>query len=548
MNILKEKIKFSLMIMGKASEVSPIKNFFVVLSVIISSAAITLCPAMLGYSVSLAYRYSNSAEWKTYFVLAVSMYILLWFIGQAFKYFFYPWYGLIEQKSQSKCMVDSYENSTNSDPRFRYSQNSSEISFAIDAKSGAMRETLYSLYLSIIPAIVGVFAGALSILFISGYVDLLIFVAFVILYILGSMPMISRHQMYQGKFFGLSVKSFGVLENFISLWKEGVVFSAVEFLKNKYSHDRLPVENEAIKSYFWTMVLYIWQASILTICLSIIVFKNIIYTDASSGVMIGNIISLVGVCVSAIGPLQGVGFGISNIAVSYTRYYEAEEKILHIAKIKNSQEFLISKNTFKGSLSLNISLEEAREAGLGYCNISPGRPVWIIGPSGSGKTVILERILGVLPLEKPGSITLYNSTGDPQYTYLPQEPGLFAGSAAENIDFGRNVSPERIDSLLRSLGLSDFSSNSRRGMQAIAGEEGSVSGGEGRRIALARALLCPEGSVIVLDEPTAGLDASTRDLVWSYIEEASRDSIVLVTTHDNDAPIQDGDLILPVSS
>lgn len=548
MKVLKEKIKFSLMVMRKASEVSSVKNFFVVLSVIISSAAITLCPAVLGYSVALTYQHSNSAEWKTYFILAISMYILLWFLGQAFKYFFYPWYGLIEQKSQSKCMVDSYKNSTNSDPRFRHSQNSSEISFAIDAKSGAMRETMYSLYLSIIPAIVGVFAGALSILFISGYVDLLIFVAFVILYIFGSMPMISRHQMYQGNFFGLSVKSFGVLENFISLWKEGVVFSAVEFLKNKYSHDRLPVENEAIKSYFWTMVLYIWQASILTICLSIIVFKNIIYTDTSSGVMIGNIISLVGVCVSAIGPLQGVGFGISNIAVSYTRYYEAEEKILHISKMGDSREILINRNTFKGPLSLNINLEEARGSELGYCNIYPGRPVWIIGPSGSGKTVILERILKVLPLEKPGLLTLYNPIGYPQYTYLPQEPGLFAGSAVENVDFGRNISAERIDSLLCSLGLSDFSSNGRRGMQPIAGEEGSVSGGEGRRIALARALLCPEGSVIVLDEPTAGLDASTRDIVWSYIEEVSKDSIVLVTTHDNDAPIQDGDLIIPVRS
>lgn len=548
------KLHFCLMIIGRASNASPAKNIIVLFSVIISAASLTLCPAMLGYAVSISYQHAESNEWKTYLSLAILAYILLWFIGQSFKYFFYTMYGFIEQKSQSQSMVESFEASTKADPRARYLLNSSEISFAIDAKASAIRETLASLYLSIIPAIVGVLVGIISIYIIGDIVDILLFIGFVVIYIAGSMPLVSRHQEYQGSFFKLSLKSFGILENFISIWREGVIFNAISYLKNKYSSDRVPVENEAINSYFWTRFLHVWQASVLTLCLGLIIFKNIIYSTESPGIIIGTVISLVGVCVSAMGPLQAVGFGISNIAVCYTRYYESEEKISPNVGKKNSSKYIIHKSSSTGSLALKISPEFmeinsiVKSTENNFLDIYPGRPAWVIGPSGSGKTTFLEGMLGISPIDVPSCSVISSPDGDIKYTYLPQNPGLFKGNAIENIDFGRNIDIATLDQALLSVGLKEFLSSSNRSDEDIMGEEGAVSGGEARRIALARALLGSKNSVIVLDEPTAGLDTKTRSKVWGLIEKTALQNIIIVTTHDDDAPIQEDDIVISVSN
>ena len=79
-------------------------------------------------------------------------------------------------------------------------------------------------------------------------------------------------------------------------------------------------------------------------------------------------------------------------------------------------------------------------------------------------------------------------------------------------------------------------------------------GGEGRRIALARTLAAAEtlneqkalspATVMVLDEPTAGLDAPTRARVWELIERAAHTAIVLVSTHDEDAPARQDDTVI----
>ena len=77
-----------------------------------------------------------------------------------------------------------------------------------------------TLYLSILPAGVGCIAGAVSILVMGGVPELGIFCGFVALYLAGSMPLIARHQKFQGEFFDGSMRSFGTLENTLRLWRE----------------------------------------------------------------------------------------------------------------------------------------------------------------------------------------------------------------------------------------------------------------------------------------------------------------------------------------
>ncbi len=167
-----------------------------------------------------------------------------------------------------------------------------------------------------------------------------------------------------------------------------------------------------------------------------------------------------------------------------------------------------------------------------------GSTTALVGPSGSGKTTILQAICGVIPLAS-GSV-LYDGidiTEQPIHQrkigMVFQNSDLFSHfSVARNIAFGlRFVSPrlspemiaERVQELLRLIGMEKF------GDRHI----NDLSGGEQRRIALARAI-APRPHLLLLDEPFSALDSTLR---WRLIDDvrdiliATRTTVLLVT-HD----------------
>ena len=125
MKYLKPYFIFCARVTTLAWRASPLKNLSVLAAVIISALALIACPILLGYGVQRTLE--NPEVWRQNFAVLVILYSILWLIGQSFRYLFYPAYGFIEQKMQSRHMADALVTSIGADPGARATLGASEI-------------------------------------------------------------------------------------------------------------------------------------------------------------------------------------------------------------------------------------------------------------------------------------------------------------------------------------------------------------------------------------------------------------------------------------
>lgn len=142
--------------------------------------------------------------------------------------------------------------------------------------------------------------------------------------------------------------------------------------------------------------------------------------------------------------------------------------------------------------------------------LQPGERLAVVGRSGCGKTTAIETLLG-----------LRGETSYPRaaFAWLPQDAGLIAGTVRDNL---RLAAPKATDdqlwAVLEDAALADRIRAAPQGLAAYLGDDGErLSGGERRRLALARAYL-RDAPWLLLDEPTEGLDAATEARVVTRLE------------------------------
>ncbi len=158
---------------------------------------------------------------------------------------------------------------------------------------------------------------------------------------------------------------------------------------------------------------------------------------------------------------------------------------------------------------------------------APGEKLVLYGPSGCGKSTLLGIIGGFLAPDA-GAVH-YDQVAVADLTrgqlsalrgYLGQQPFLFAGSIRDNISLGRPVDDTALARAVGLAGLEAFLAALPGGLETPLGQDGlGVSGGQARRIALARVLLRPR-PLLLLDEPTASLDAATEQRFWADLDRA----------------------------
>jgi ATP-binding cassette subfamily B protein len=172
-------------------------------------------------------------------------------------------------------------------------------------------------------------------------------------------------------------------------------------------------------------------------------------------------------------------------------------------------------------------------------DLPAGRTVALIGHTGSGKTTLASLVprfydategrvlVDGVDVRRVSRRSLRREIG-----VISQDPFLFSASVRENIAFGLPGAPiEAVEAAARAAQAHEFVAELPKGYETVIGERGiTLSGGQRQRIAIARALLI-DPRILILDDATASVDATTEALIRDGLREAMRGRTTIIIAH-----------------
>ncbi|NMF48666.1 thiol reductant ABC exporter subunit CydC [Pseudoalteromonas arctica] len=238
---------------------------------------------------------------------------------------------------------------------------------------------------------------------------------------------------------------------------------------------------------------------------------------------------------------------LPSVLKAAERLFSLEDKAAN-SQVKDThvdvdEKFSAQNNT----LALNnISYQYGEQIALTDVSfeLMPQQKVAIVGRSGSGKTTLVNLLTGLWPLQQ-GSITLNNQNSVVNLhslnsdiranviNILAQQHHIFDGTLSENLRYAApSATKEQLIEALTLAQLSPWFNELKEGLKTRLGTGGrNVSQGQSRRIAIAQALL-KNPAILVLDEPTEGLDNQSKQGVMQAIMHVMNNASVLTITHD----------------
>ena len=238
--------------------------------------------------------------------------------------------------------------------------------------------------------------------------------------------------------------------------------------------------------------------------------------------------------------------GLARSSYLFTKASVGAERIAEVMSIRSDvtdREGAREASQLKGEIEFrDVSFEyETGRAVLSHINlkIAQGEKVAIVGATGAGKSTLV----GLLPRFYDACAGEVRIDGNDirnyslrslreQISLVLQDSLLFSGTIRENIAFGRpGASDEQIAAAAVTANADEFIQGLPEGYETLVAERGTtLSGGQKQRIAIARAIL-RDAPILILDEPTTGLDAVAEQIVMDALERAVAGRTTLIIAH-----------------
>ena len=406
-------------------------------------------------------------------------------------------------------------------------------------------DALDALYLRLFsPLLIAVMGGGVVVIFIASYsvqISLLVFIMLLITVVL--IPWIFNCIGRQGaaniveQTAGFKVGQLEILQGIADL----CAFNAYTCYKNQIitvSEKMLETEteNNRLSALSSSITLFLSQ---ITVLISIII-GSILFQQ---GHISGAILAMLSFCVLVVFEL------VTPLAPSIQLLAKTQTAIKRIRRVVDLKPVIIEPDephSIPGRFDLNINNLSFRYSEKSDwilkqidLNIPQGSKIAIVGNSGAGKTTLLQLLMRFYDPQQGGieyaGINYKRFTSDQlmtQIAVLSQRSQLFSATVKENLLIARPTASEsEINQAINLAGLNKFIKRLPEGIDTWVGENGAkVSAGEGRRIALARVYL-KDAPVLLLDEPTEGLDRETENEVLDALEHIVKEKTLILVTH-----------------
>lgn len=171
--------------------------------------------------------------------------------------------------------------------------------------------------------------------------------------------------------------------------------------------------------------------------------------------------------------------------------------------------------------------------------VNAGETIALVGPSGAGKSTIIQLLQrfydpqsGRITIDGVPVDTMERAAFRSHIALVPQDPVIFAASAADNIRFGRpDATDAEVIAAAKAAAAHDFLNALPEGYDSYVGERGiMLSGGQKQRVAIARAIL-RDAPILLLDEATSALDSESEQLVQKAVEDMAKTRTTLIVAH-----------------
>ena len=311
---------------------------------------------------------------------------------------------------------------------------------------------------------------------------------------------------------------------------------------NEQYNEQLFVRHKALANADGLTLLIVQMAMLA----SIVTIAPLVYTNSMVNVELAMLTLFVLASFESVLLLPNAFIELPNVLKAAERLFTLQDKA---SDQSNNCSALIDTQFDKNNIALtlnNISYKYDEHNALNNVSfmLKSRQKVAIVGRSGSGKTTLVNLLTGLWPLQQ-GSITLgdHNNAQDLHslssdsranvINILAQQHHIFDGTLSENLRYAKpNATKEEMLEAINLAQLEPWFNELQEGLKTRLGTGGrSVSQGQSRRIAIAQALL-QNPAILVLDEPTEGLDNQSKQTVMNAIMHVMSDASVLTITHD----------------